>query len=186
MPRHSCKSASPAALNCGAAFVTTLGALTFMACVDVTIPSPGPGGGGGGTVVVTQNQDSQNAGPSARPTPGGSGLIYKVKVGFFGGDCPSGPLPAGQTLLEVGCNGDMTATPKILNADGGTDRDATEVEHGPDDEVIWTAAAGAEVLACVTSPANGFNRICSAKRRGAWQQCASVKGVRGCAEGTVQ
>lgn len=152
-----------------------------VACTEVNVPGPTSPGGGGTTVVV-----NTNVGGGTTPTPGtgSTSPIYKVKVGFFGGSCPGAvPLPAGSIELEVGCEGSMTATPKV-QIDGGGDRDATQNEHGPDSLVEWTSNND-NVLKCVTSPANGFNRVCAAKNPGTWTQCAIVKGVKGCAEGTV-
>lgn len=122
--------------------------------------------------------------PAATDSSDGSHGIYKIKVGFYGGACGPQPLAQGATTLQVACTGDMTATPKVL-IDGGADRDATQPEHGPDSAVAW-AASGEDVLICVTSFANGFNRSCRALKPGAWQQCATVRGIQGCASGTVQ
>lgn len=159
-------------------------ALVVSGCTDIYFPSPTPTGAGGNTFVITQNQGSQNSGAQTGDTPSSSSGIARVKVGFFGGTCPSGPMVPGQTALEQKCEGTMTATPKVKLSDG-LERDATELEHGPDDAVVWTADIGADVLVCITSPANGFNRVCAAKKPGPWEQCAVVKGVKGCASGTV-
>lgn len=163
-----------------------IGAAAFLfACTEIYFPGPTGPSGGGPVVIVTQNQGSHNGDTPASTAPGGgSGAIYKVKVGFYGGTCPSGPMVAGQTQLQVGCSGDMTATPKVQLPEGG-DRDATVLEHGDGDDVVWAADIGPDVVVCVTSPANGFNRSCAAKKAGPWRQCAVVKGVKGCAEGSV-
>lgn len=161
-------------------------AAVMASCTSITLP-PTDGGGGGGSVTVIQQVDSGNTGATATPIPGtaGSSGIYKVKAGFYGGRCGATPMTPGQTELVVGCEGDMTATPKVLIAGGGSDRDATEAEHGPDSEVRWTST-GDGVLQCVTTFSNGFNRACKALAVGSWQQCATVKGVQGCASGTVK
>jgi hypothetical protein len=172
------------------AAVSLLAVAVICAAACTTINLPTPPESGDVNVLVTQNQDSFNSGGATpRPVPGAelTGGIYKVKVGFFGGDCPSGPLTPGQTELTVNCNGNMTATPKVkLSADSQLDRDATEAEHGPGDGVAWTSEGALGVLVCVTSPANGFNRICAAKAKGHYKECATVRTVKGCAEGNVQ
>lgn len=167
--------------------VALIAALLVGACTEIYLPGPTSPSDGSPVFILTNNQNSQNVGalPDGAALPGGAGPIVRVKVGFYGGTCPSGPMQAGQTELQVNCTGDMTATPKVKLPDGGGERDATEVEHGSPDDVTWMADIGADVLVCVTSPANGFNRMCAAKKAGKWRQCATVKNVRGCAEGNV-
>jgi hypothetical protein len=172
-----------------AAFLTALTALTVLvACMDVTLPTTTPAPAP--TIVVTQNQNSHNSGPvpvsPGSPTEPTSGAIYKVKTGFFGGVCPGGNLIApGQTDLKVGCAGTVTATPKVMNPDGVTDRDATVLEHGSDDAVEWFYDFGADKLASARNGSNNFNRNAEAKAAGAYRLCARVRGVVGCVEGTV-
>jgi len=161
--------------------------LCFSACTEINLPttgSPAP------NVTVIQQVDSGNSGTTTpRPAPGqvGDGVIYKVKVGTFGGSCKSGtPVAGASTTIPVGCSLAVTATPKVRNPDGVTDRDATELEHGPADSVEWTADLGGDKLVCVRDPANNFNRVCESRFAGPFRHCARVKGIVGCFEGVVQ
>ncbi len=154
--------------------------LAVFACVTNNVTGPDVD-----NTAVANQQSGQ--GGNGTPAPGVAGVIYKVKVGFFGGTCPGGsPIGAGQTELKVGCAGELTATPKVKNPDGITDRDATPLEHGEGDGAIeWRYDFGEANLPSTKNFSNQFNRHAEAKIPGPYRLCATVKGVVGCAEGNV-
>lgn len=116
--------------------------------------------------------------PSPNPTPSAAGLVRptSVRVAPFGITCPAGvPAPSnGAGVLPVGCEADVTATPK--RADG---TDLTDAEHGP--AIDWRlVAVDASVVDVAVFPGVAFNRSVTGRKVGRFRLCATVQGVEGC------
>lgn len=138
--------------------------------------------------------------PSASPSVGG-GLVKpnSVRVGFFGGSCPSGSgrvFPNnGAAQVPLTCTGFATATPK--RADG---TDQSPAEHGSG--ITWELEGGQPYVDVTAyrviraksdhvtmwgkaSVQEAFNRDVRGVAPGAFSLCATVQGVKGCLNGTV-
>jgi len=107
-------------------------------------------------------------------------LIDHVRVSFFQIRCIPGVTPPrnGENKLLMGCNGDVTATPK--------DKDGHDVDariHGP--RIDWTLTQELPVVHEDDFPGVAFNKTLTARGLGHFQLCAIVKGVRGCLNGEV-
>jgi len=107
-------------------------------------------------------------------------LIDQVRVAFFGISCIPGVTPPrnGENKLLMGCNGNVTATPK--------DKDGHDVDariHGP--RIDWTLTQDVPVVRMDDFPGVAFNKTLTAQQPGHFQLCAVVKGVRGCLNGEV-
>src|SRR5688500_11104385 len=107
-------------------------------------------------------------------------LIDHVRVGFFGISCiPGVTAPRnGENKLLMGCNGNVTATPK--------DKDGHDIDariHG--DRIDWTLTQEYNVVRIDDFPNVDFNKTLTAVAPGHFQLCAVVKGVRGCLNGEV-
>jgi len=107
-------------------------------------------------------------------------LIDQVRVAFFQIRCIPGVTPPRnlENKLLMGCNGDVTATPK--------DRDGHDIDariHG--DRIDWTLTQEFTVVQMDDYPGVAFNKTLTARRPGHFQLCAVVKGVRGCLNGEV-
>jgi len=157
-------------------------ALAFVGCTQ------DPTGPGGGDIIIS-NVNINNA-PSNGPGTPGTGAapsaIDSVRVGFFGVTCTNGKIapPNASGELPVGCVGDLTATPKVREVAGL--RDATEIEHGEGTPInpLWTIESGSSMVSVQTVD-NFFNKRVTGQAVGRFTICATVKGVRGCLEGTV-
>lgn len=123
---------------------------------------------------------SPSPSPTPTPNPGASG-IHHIRVGFFGISCKNGKTAPsnGAGQLPVGCKGFVTATPKYANGD-----DVPLAVHGPD--IDWDLASGAGIVE-VRQPSfpSDFNKDTVGLKVGAFSLCATVKGVKGCLNGTV-
>ena len=107
-------------------------------------------------------------------------LIDHVRVAFFGITCiPGVTAPRnGENKLLMGCNGNVTATPK--------DKDGHDIDariHGP--RIDWTLTQEQPVVRMDDFPNVPFNKTLTAQQPGHFQLCAIVKGVRGCLNGEV-
>jgi len=107
-------------------------------------------------------------------------LIDHVRVAFFGISCiPGVTAPRnGENKLLMGCNGNVTATPK--------DKDGHDIDariHGP--RIDWTLTQEYNVVRMDDFPNVDFNKTLTAVAPGHFQLCAVVKGVRGCLNGEV-
>lgn len=107
-------------------------------------------------------------------------LINHVRVSFFGITCIPGVTPPrnGENKLLMGCNGNVTATPK--------DKDGHDIDariHG--DRIDWTLTQEHNVVRMDDFPNVPFNKTLTARSPGHFQLCAVVKGVRGCLNGEV-
>lgn len=103
-------------------------------------------------------------------------------MGFFGISCKKNNKPVpnnGAGQLPVGCKGFVTATPKYANGD-----DVPLSVHGPD--IDWDLQTGDGYVE-VRPPSfpSDFNKDLVGLRAGPFSLCATVKGVRGCLNGTV-
>jgi len=107
-------------------------------------------------------------------------LINHIRVSFFGISCIPGVTPPrnGENKLLMGCNGNVTATPK--------DKDGHDIDariHG--DRIDWTLTQEINVVQMDDYPGVAFNKTLTARNPGHFQLCAVVKGVRGCLNGEV-
>lgn len=133
--------------------------------------------------VIINPTPAPSATPTASPSPGASGLVRpaSVRVGFFGGSCPSGSgktFPSnGLGQVPVGCTGFATATPK--HADG---TDLTPAEHGT--AIDWTLEPFTSAVN-VLGVAEAFNKDVVGVSAGSFNLCATVQGVKGCLNGSV-
>lgn len=122
------------------------------------------------------------AAPTATPAPQGGlppNTIHHIRVGFYGINCPGGRIPPnnGAKLLPVNCRGFVTATPKLANGD-----DVPAAVHGPD--IDWDLAGG-QYVSIKDSKTSDFNKDLTGIRPGAFNLCATVRGITGCLDGTV-
>ncbi len=106
-------------------------------------------------------------------------LIAYVRTHLWGYECPpeiTPPTP-GDRQLPVGCDGRVTATPKLRDG-----RDVPARIHGPD--VTWELREGGEIVTLDVDPRfpdNPFDKILRPSGRlGGFQVCASVLGKVGC------
>lgn len=118
--------------------------------------------------------------PAPTPTPASSGSIHHVRVGFFGFSCPTGVTQPRNGLgeLPVGCRGFVTATPK-----DSAGHDVPESVHGPSCD--WQLVSGHGSVELSNSGVTVFNKDLKGVAQGSFQLCATVRGVRGCLNGTV-
>ncbi len=144
-----------------------LAAALLYACTNVV--STGTGGTGGSIL-------GPNGGPSATPSPGGTGALPAgafVRVGFFGISCPQGTTPPANGLRELPlpCRGFLTATPKYQD---GSDIPASV--HGPN--CAWEVTTGASFVNLQTT-GEAFNRDATCSAVGPWALKATVLNVSG-------
>jgi hypothetical protein len=110
-------------------------------------------------------------------------LIARVRTAFFSFECAAGVVPPHPTegRLPLGCDGLVTATPKLANDD-----DVPPWIHGP--EIEWDLREGEEVVRVDpdTRFSNPFNKILRPRGEpGHFYLCATVLGKEGCLFGRV-
>jgi hypothetical protein len=117
--------------------------------------------------------------PADFPLSAGDRIDF-VRVAFFGIDCRAGVTkpPNSSGRLPLGCEGQVTATPK--------DKDLADVDarvHGP--YVTWELEQTGFIVDVTDSPTSPFNKIVRPRNPGIFALCATVQGVRGCLGGEV-
>jgi hypothetical protein len=117
--------------------------------------------------------------PAAFPVDA-SDHVESVRVAFYGIRCANGKTPPGngEGKLPVGCDGQVTATPK--DADG---EDVPAVVHGPD--IRWDLQEGDQNVEVEDVADQAFNKVVSGVEVGHFILCAEVLGVEGCLFGEV-
>jgi hypothetical protein len=107
-------------------------------------------------------------------------VIDSVRVAFYGIRCLDGQTKPnnGLGLLPIDCIGFVTATPKNRE-----NRDVPAAVHGP--TIAWILKEGAEHVRVDEEPNQDFNKNVTARSKGHFTLCATVKGVEGCLHGEV-
>jgi len=117
--------------------------------------------------------------PASFPVDPGD-RFAKMWVGTFSYRCSAGVVPptVGGGLLPLGCDADVTATPK--------DKDLVDIPswaHGQD--VRWTLRDGQDRVIVDDHPDQPFNKRVYPRGLGTWSLCAELDGISGCVNGRV-
>jgi hypothetical protein len=110
-------------------------------------------------------------------------LVAFVRTAFFSFECNPGVVapPPVEGQLPLGCDGFVTASPKLKNADNVPAR-----IHGP--EIEWELRSGADVVRVDPDPrfGNPFNKMLRTTGTvGSFTLCATVLGKTGCLYGST-